>query len=82
MAFQYQLLAQQLAQKIECGEMQSGQRLNSLRQFAAQQQISLNTAKSCYELLEAQGFIYAIDKSGLFCGAGCPPKSIRIASTP
>lgn len=66
MAFQYQLLAQQLAQKIERGEMQSGQRLNSLRQFAAQQQISLNTAKSCYELLEAQGFIYAIDKSGYF----------------
>lgn len=66
MAFQYQRLAQQLVQKINCGEMQSGQRLNSLRQFAAQQQISLNTAKSCYELLEAQGFIYAIDKSGYF----------------
>ena len=66
MAFQYQLLAQQLAEKIRCGEMQAGQRLNSLRQFAMQQNISLNTAKSCYELLEAQGLVYAVDKSGYF----------------
>ena len=66
MAFQYQLLAQQLAQKIRSGEMRTGQRLHSLRQFAQQQNTSLNTAKSCYELLEAQGLIYVVDKSGYF----------------
>lgn len=66
MAFQYQLLAQQLAEKIYRGDLTTGQRLNSLRQFSEQQNISLNTAKNCYELLEAQGLVYAIDKSGYF----------------
>ena len=66
MAFQYQTLAQQIAQKIYCGELVVGQRLSSLRKFAALQNISLNTAKSCYELLEAQGLIYVKEKSGYF----------------
>ncbi len=66
MAFQYQALAQQIAQKIYSGELATGQRLSSLRQFATLQNISLNTAKSCYELLEAQGLIYVKEKSGYF----------------
>ncbi|WP_353170545.1 PLP-dependent aminotransferase family protein [Acinetobacter rudis] len=66
MQFQYQSLAQQLAQRIFNGELSRGQRLNSLRQFAQQQQVSLNTAKNCYELLEAQGLIYAKHKAGYF----------------
>ncbi|MDQ8934259.1 aminotransferase-like domain-containing protein [Acinetobacter rudis] len=66
MQFQYQNLAQQLAQRIFNGELSSGQRLNSLRQFALQQEVSLNTAKNCYELLEAQGLIYAKHKAGYF----------------
>ena len=66
MAFQYQLLAQQLGQKIQSGEIAVDLRLPSLRQFAQQQKISLNTAKSCYELLEAQGLIYVKAKSGYF----------------
>ena len=35
-AFQYQLLAQQIAQKIYRGEISAGQRLSPLRQFAQQ----------------------------------------------
>lgn len=66
MTFQYQSLAQQIAQKIYQGELVAEQRLSSLRQFSKQQNISLNTAKSCYELLEAQGLIYAKEKSGYF----------------
>ena len=66
MAFQYQLLAQQLRQKILAGDIVVGQRLPSLRQFSEQQNISLNTAKSCYEMLEAQGLIYVKAKSGYF----------------
>lgn len=70
MQFQYQSLAQQLAQRIFNGELRHGQRLSSLRQFAAQQQVSLNTAKNCYELLESQGLIYAKDKAGYFVSTG------------
>ncbi|ENW26771.1 hypothetical protein F925_00089 [Acinetobacter lwoffii NCTC 5866 = CIP 64.10 = NIPH 512] len=38
----------------------------SLRQFSRQHKVSINTAKTCYELLEAKGFIYAVSKSGYF----------------
>lgn len=64
MAFQYQRLASAIAQKIYHGELQIGQRLSSLRDFAQQHQVSLNTAKSCYELLEAQGLIFVKAKAG------------------
>ncbi|WP_445116926.1 aminotransferase-like domain-containing protein [Acinetobacter sp. WZC-1] len=66
MSFQYQVLAHQLAEKIHSGELQPGQRLSSLRQFAVQQKVSLNTARNCYELLEAQGLIYVRNKAGYF----------------
>ena len=66
MMFQYQNLAHQLAQKIYSGELAIGQRLSSLRQFSEQQKVSMNTAKNCYELLEAQGLIYAKNKAGYF----------------
>lgn len=69
MHFQYQLLAQQIRDKIACGDLSLGQRLSSLRQFAQQHAISLNTAKSCYELLEAQGLIYVKPKAGYFVQA-------------
>lgn len=65
-AFQYQLLAEQIAQKIYTDELSNGQKLSSLREFAKQHKVSLNTAKSCYELLEAQGLIYSKNKSGYY----------------
>ena len=52
MTFQYQILAEQIADKIQQGELQAGQRLISLRQCAEQQNVSINTVKNCYELLE------------------------------
>lgn len=69
MGFQYQQLAQQISSKIEHGELREGQRLMSLRQYAEQQKVSLNTAKSCYELLEAQGLIFVKPKQGYFVQA-------------
>ena len=69
MGFQYQNLAQQIAHKIYSGELKIGQRLNSLRHFSKQHRVSLNTAKSCYELLEAQGLIYVKSQAGYFIQA-------------
>lgn len=66
MSFQYQILAKQIAEKIEQQEYQAQQKLSSLRQFALQHDISLNTAKACYALLEAQGFIFVKEKSGYY----------------
>ena len=82
MAFQYQLLAQQITQKIYTGELSADQRLSSLRQFAAQQRISLNTAKSCYELLEANGLIYVKEKSGYFVQEQAPGREIAVPEHP
>ncbi|MFV5491258.1 PLP-dependent aminotransferase family protein [Acinetobacter sp. ASP199] len=67
--FGYQQLANSMMEKIQSGELQQGQRLNSLRQFALQHQVSLNTIKSCYALLEAQGWIEAKEKVGYFVKA-------------
>lgn len=66
MAFQYQILAEKIAAKIKHGHLKPEQRLISLRQFAEQQRVSINTVKNCYELLEAQGLIYVKNKSGYF----------------
>lgn len=75
MGIQYRDLAHQLAQKIYAGELGAGQRLSSLRQFAQLQQVSLNTAKSCYELLEAQGLIAAKPQAGYFV----QPQALAVA---
>ena len=83
MVFQYQSHAQQLAQKIYSGELAAGQRLNSLRQFAEQQQISINTAMNCYALLEAQGLIQAKPKAGYFvCGRDQRSTQISVPQHP
>ncbi len=66
MAFHYQLLASQLAGKIHSQALKADQRLSSLRDFARQHEVSLSTAQSCYELLEAQGLIYVRPRSGYF----------------
>ena len=76
MAFQYQILADQLAHRIYQDELKPQQKLNSLRDFARQHEISLSTAKSCYELLEAKGLIYVKPKSGYFVAARQHPSSI------
>ena len=82
MAFQYQQLAQQITQKIYTGELSADQRLSSLRQFAEQQRISLNTAKSCYELLEANGLIYVKAKSGYFVQSQTLGREIAVPEHP
>ncbi|OTG85084.1 PLP-dependent aminotransferase family protein [Acinetobacter sp. ANC 4648] len=69
MAFQYRILAEQITEKIKQGKLAAGQRLISLRQFSEQQNVSMNTVKNCYELLEAQGLIYVKNKSGYFVSA-------------
>ena len=66
MPFQYQVLAQQIAEKIHQQEFKTHQKLSSLRQFATQHAISLNTVKAGYALLEAQGLIFVKEKSGYY----------------
>ncbi len=71
MTFQYQVLANQLAHRIYQDELKPHQKLISLRDFARQHSISLSTAKSCYELLEARGAYLCKAEVRLFCGSSC-----------
>ena len=66
MTFYYQNLANQIAEKITSGEIQPNHKLSSLRSFAQHHNVSITTAKSCYELLESRGFIFSKPKSGYF----------------
>ncbi|WP_448550048.1 aminotransferase-like domain-containing protein [Thalassotalea fusca] len=60
----YQAFADEIVLKIKQKQYVSGDRLPSIRRFAAQKQVSVNTAVSCYRLLEQLGFVEAKDKSG------------------
>ncbi len=80
--FEYQLLAYSLAEKIQAGELVQGQRLCSIRQLALQHQFSLNTIKSCYALLEAQGWIEAKEKIGYFVKAKAAQPELALPQHP
>lgn len=80
--FEYQLLAYSLAEKIQAGELVQGQRLCSIRQLALQHQVSLNTVKSCYALLEAQGWIEAKEKIGYFVKAKAAQPELALPQHP
>jgi len=60
----YQAFADEFILKIKQKQYVSGDRLPSIRRFAAQKQISVNTVVSCYRLLEQLGYIEAKEKSG------------------
>jgi DNA-binding transcriptional MocR family regulator len=64
--FEYERLAQQLIDAIDRHGLDAHQKLPSLRELKTQYAVSLNTAKKCYEVLEARGYLYAREKSGYF----------------
>ena len=69
MAFRYQTLAAELAQRIREQYYLPATALPSLRHFAEHHAISLSTATKVYAVLEQQGFIAAKAKQGFFVKA-------------
>lgn len=67
--FKYQQLEQQLSQQISRGELQPGDRLPSLRQYARRHNVSLNTAGRIFTELEERGLVVSREKSGFFVRA-------------
>lgn len=75
-------LAQQMRQMIENGGWKADDKLPSLREQAQLSGYSLMTVLNAYQELEAQGLIYAKDKSGYYI-AGHPKNLMtRTASAP
>ncbi len=67
----YERLAKDLGQQIKTGVFRPGERLPSVRQLAQQQQVSVSTAVSAYQTLEADGLIQPRSKSGFYVS---PPR--------
>lgn len=62
----YENLADDLAEQIQTGTFRPGERMPSVRQLAEQQKVSVSTAVSAYQTLEAQGLINPRPKSGFY----------------
>ena len=62
----YQQLAQHIIQQVDSGRLPNGHKLPSVRQFAQQQDVSINTSLSCYRFLEQKGIIEAHARSGFY----------------
>ncbi|WP_409526768.1 PLP-dependent aminotransferase family protein [Pseudomonas paracarnis] len=60
----YRRLAGEISEAITTGRLPSGTRMLSLRDCAAQNQLSMNTVIAAYRLLEDQGFIKSRPQSG------------------
>ncbi|HYD96848.1 MAG TPA: PLP-dependent aminotransferase family protein [Noviherbaspirillum sp.] len=59
-------VAAKLAQRIEAGVLRAGERLPSVRQFAAMHGISVSTTVDAYERLVATGLLFARRGAGFF----------------
>ncbi|MDP3655117.1 MAG: PLP-dependent aminotransferase family protein [Rhodoferax sp.] len=66
MQHSYLELAERLVQDIQADRYRMGERLPSVRQYAAAQGVSVSTTTRCYRHLETLGFVHARSKSGMF----------------
>lgn len=66
MQHSYLELAGRLMRDIECQHYQAGERLPSVRQYAAAQGVSVSTVTRCYRHLERLGLVQARSRSGMY----------------
>ena len=66
MSYLYQSLAAELADQIEKGVLQAGDRLPGVRSFSRLRNTSVSTAVAAYRKLEDDGYIEAKTRSGFF----------------
>ncbi|MEK0239319.1 PLP-dependent aminotransferase family protein [Klebsiella variicola] len=68
----YENLADELTRAINAGQLRPGDRLPSIRDFANTHQVSINSVKSAYRLLEDRQLITPRPQSGYFVSADLP----------
>ena len=81
----YRRLAGQLEEMIQSRSLRAGDRMPSVRQFSAQQQVSVPTALQAYATLETAGLIEARPKSGFYVRsrwADLTPEPVHAGGTP
>lgn len=70
--YRYERVVEQIKLAIAGGQLVSGTKIPSLREYAVTHGISVNTVKTAYRLLEDQGVIIASPKSGYFVAPSSP----------
>lgn len=68
----YERLADEIATAISSGLLQPGARIPSVRDYATSHQVSINSVKSAYRVLEDRGLITPRPQSGYFVSADLP----------
>lgn len=62
----YQKLASDLKKEIQSGYYSENEKIPSLREIQTLKSCSLTTAKEAYRILEEEGYIYVLNKSGYY----------------
>lgn len=62
----YEQIKEQIIKLINCGELKSGDQLQSLRQLSSELSININTVKRALSELEDQGIVYSVAGKGVF----------------
>lgn len=62
----YQQLYESLAEQIRSGELKKGTRLPGKRSLASQLAVAVNTVDTAYQMLVAEGYLEARERSGFF----------------
>jgi DNA-binding transcriptional MocR family regulator len=74
----YLQIALRIAQLLASGALPSGQRLPSVRDSAAQNNVSVATVVQAYRHLEENGLVQPRAKSGYFLAAAAKPKALAL----
>jgi DNA-binding transcriptional MocR family regulator len=70
--YRYEQIAEEVIHLIKSGTFRSGDRIPSVREMSRQKQMSISTVLQAYYLLEAQGFIEARQRSGVYVSTRIP----------
>jgi len=62
----YQQIYESIARQIRSGQLETGTRLPGKRSLAAQLAVGVNTVDTAYQMLVAEGYLEAREKSGFF----------------
>ncbi len=71
-AYKYERVANDIAHLIECGALQPGDRVLSVRQMSRQRHVSVTTVLQAYYLLEARGLVESRPRSGFYVRTNLP----------
>ncbi|PHM29695.1 GntR family transcriptional regulator [Xenorhabdus budapestensis] len=70
--FTYEVIADEVAAAIASDQLQPRARIRSIRAYANSHNVSINTVKAAYRLLEDRGLIVARPQSGYFVSHTLP----------